>query len=327
MTRDQANSVHVESHDLMNGTESPSKIDPGSVNIMRVTSSAGVDALQGVQTLGSEDLDVMQVVIVDDDASTRRFLNEVLQQCQQFDVIGEAGDGEAAITMISDLQPDLVVLDLSMPRLDGFGTIDRLRLVAPNVMIIVLSGLGSKAADAVARRGVTAFLPKGIPPLELLDRLGAILGRRLTVDVSTPQAAGASHNRDSSPGPGAPDASRTRAVVCDDDPVVRHSITRLLEANDVVVTAETETSPTLVALVDLVQPELVVLDVWLKGAVDGALIRDICDRSPRSIVIVYSELAKWKARAVAAGAKAFVLKPDFDELTRQLEGLSVSRLT
>jgi DNA-binding NtrC family response regulator len=82
----------------------------------------------------------------------------------------------------------------------------------------------------------------------------------------------------------------------------------------------------LLALVDLAQPELVVLDLWLKGAVDGALIRDICDRSPRSTIVVYSELAKWKARAVAAGAKAFVLKPDFDELSRQLDRLAVSRL-
>jgi DNA-binding NarL/FixJ family response regulator len=324
MTRHQSTEVRYQPRGDLNGSDPTPGLDQTAEGNIQETTSAGSEHLQAGQTNIPGDSPIIRVVIVDDDASTRRFLKEVLQQCQQFEVVGEAGDGVAAINLVTGLQPDLVVLDLSMPRLDGYGTIEGLRYVAPDVMVIVLSGLRSEAADAAAREGVTAFLPKGIPPLELLDRLGAILGRTLTLDASSSQRVPAFQNGHSSRGPVSPEAARCRAVVCDDDPVVRHTITQLLEHHDVVVTAETETSPTLLALVDLAQPDLVVLDLWLKGAVDGALIRDMSDRSPRSTIVVYSELAEWKARAVSAGARAFVLKPDFDELAKQLNRISIS---
>ncbi len=209
MTPDHANNVRYEPRGVVSGTESSSGIEPTKVGEIQTT-SAGPEVSQGARTPTRRESEILRVVIVDDDASTRRFLKGVLQQCQQLDVVGEAGDGVVAITMVSDLQPDLVVLDLAMPRLDGFGTIEGLRLVAPNIMIIVLSGLGSEAADAVAREGVTAFLPKGIPPMELLDRFEAILGRKLTVDVVEFCGGG-------NP-PESPFGSRTRCSRCNSHP-------------------------------------------------------------------------------------------------------------
>jgi two-component system chemotaxis response regulator CheY len=118
----------------------------------------------------------VQVLIVDDVASTRRFLRAVLEHCRDFDVVGEADDGAAAIEMANDLQPDLVLLDLSMPLVDGPSALKGVLQVAPNAKVIVVSGMNQTAGPPMLDAGATAFVPKGITPIELLERLGEILG-------------------------------------------------------------------------------------------------------------------------------------------------------
>src|ERR1700678_3587434 len=57
----------------------------------------------------------LRVLIVDDAPSTRRYLRAVLEHCREFHVVGEASDGDKAVAQVEALQPDLVLLDLSMP--------------------------------------------------------------------------------------------------------------------------------------------------------------------------------------------------------------------
>ncbi len=121
----------------------------------------------------------LRVLIADDAALTRRFLRAVLENCGQFEVAGEARDGDMAVAMAQALQPDVVLLDLVMPRVYGTSALSRIRLVAPNAMVIVVSGLDSEFQSPVLEAGATAFLPKGVAPLEFLELLGAIFERSL----------------------------------------------------------------------------------------------------------------------------------------------------
>src|SRR5919202_6610848 len=84
-----------------------------------------------------------RILLVDDHPLTRAALSGLLQQ-HGFDVVGEAADGEEAIERAAELEPDLVLLDLSMPGLDGLGALPRLREAAPSCEVVVLTASGTE---------------------------------------------------------------------------------------------------------------------------------------------------------------------------------------
>jgi DNA-binding NarL/FixJ family response regulator len=130
----------------------------------------------------------LRVLIVDDAQSTRRYLWAVLSHCADFDVVGEAIDGDAGIRQAEVLQPDLVLLDLFMPTLGGGRALQEIRLVAPKAIVVVISGIEPASGCLMLDAGATAFLPKGLPPFDLLDRLGTILGRFITANTGARSA-------------------------------------------------------------------------------------------------------------------------------------------
>jgi two-component system chemotaxis response regulator CheY len=255
----------------------------------------------------------VRVLIVDDAASTRRFLTGLLAECPQVDIVGEANNAVRAIDAADVLQPDLVLLDLSMPGVDGASCLEGILRVAPGALVVILSGMDQRFAPRLLRDGAKAFIPKGLEPFALLDRLSDVLGVVLTPTPLAPESAVP-----------APDGHRsaarppTRAVVCDDDPMSRRLVGEILASCDVRVVADTATVPNLLAVVEMARPELVVLDLWLEGTPGTAALPELRKRSPESIVIVYSAYEEWRSKAMAAGASAFVVKPDFTELRSHL---------
>lgn len=283
------------------------------LNLISLPSSSGlVTTMDGDTSDSSEDtrdLKRLRVLIADDVAPTRRFLRAVLEHCRQFDVVGEAADGNASIEMAHALQPDLVLLDLSMPAVDGASVLHGIRSVAPTAIVIVVSGMNPELGMSLLDTGAIGFVPKGIPPFELLDRLGSILDRPLTVECRESWEAILTEHR---------------AIVFSSDPATRHLVTQVLERCGVIVTAEMDTASTMLQVVDMSQPEIVVLDLSVDGMPNTAIISEICERSPRSSVIVYSAFEIWKERALAAGAAAFVPEPHVDELASQVQKLVLS---
>ena len=79
-----------------------------------------------------------RILLVDDHPLTRSALAGLLRQ-HGFDVVGEAEDGDQAIDRAAELEPDLILLDLSMPGLDGLSALPRLREAAPNCEVVVLT--------------------------------------------------------------------------------------------------------------------------------------------------------------------------------------------
>ena len=117
----------------------------------------------------------MRILLVDDHPITRDALAALLSQ-HDFSVVGEAADGEEAIELARRLQPELVLLDLSMPGLDGLGALPRIRDAAPECEVVVLTASGTEENLLSAIRGGAAgYLLKSEPPERIVDFLRGVV--------------------------------------------------------------------------------------------------------------------------------------------------------
>jgi DNA-binding NarL/FixJ family response regulator len=115
-----------------------------------------------------------RILLVDDHPLTRSALAGLLTQ-HGFDVVGEAADGEEAISRAGDLHPDLILLDLSMPGLDGLSALPRLREAAPSCEVVVLTASGTEENLLGAIRGGAAgYLLKSEPPDRIVGFLRGV---------------------------------------------------------------------------------------------------------------------------------------------------------
>jgi DNA-binding NarL/FixJ family response regulator len=115
-----------------------------------------------------------RTLIVDDHPLTRGALSALLAG-NGFDVVGEAGDGREAIERARELQPDLVLLDLTMPNLDGLAALPELRAVAPEAEVVVLTA--SESEDNLLgsiRAGAAGYLLKSEPPERIVSFLRGV---------------------------------------------------------------------------------------------------------------------------------------------------------
>src|SRR4051795_11720856 len=117
-----------------------------------------------------------RVLLVDDVADLRFLLRVVLEADGMFEVVGEAGDGETAVDLCARTDPDVVLLDLSMPTMDGLEALPRLRALAPDAKIVVLSAFErGRVSSSAADLGADAYFEKGTPPPTVLDGLKDLL--------------------------------------------------------------------------------------------------------------------------------------------------------
>ena len=115
-----------------------------------------------------------RILLVDDHPLTRSALAGLLTQ-HGFDVVGEAEDGEAAVGRATELQPDLILLDLSMPGVDGLTALPRLRDAAPGCEVVVLTASGPEENLLGAIRGGAAgYLLKSEPPERIVGFLRGV---------------------------------------------------------------------------------------------------------------------------------------------------------
>jgi DNA-binding NarL/FixJ family response regulator len=103
----------------------------------------------------------IRVLVCDDVAAFRALMRYTLQEDPEIEVVGEAADGMAAIAAAERLQPDVVLLDLTMPVLDGIDAIPALLERAPRTRVVALSGWGvDRMRDAALEQGAVAYLEK-----------------------------------------------------------------------------------------------------------------------------------------------------------------------
>jgi DNA-binding NarL/FixJ family response regulator len=108
------------------------------------------------------DTALTRVLVADDHPLIRRLLRTVLGAHGGFEVVGEAADGERVVELAIALVPDVVVLDVTMPGIDGFAAAAAIRAELPSCTILVFSALeAASVADAALAAGADRYIEKG----------------------------------------------------------------------------------------------------------------------------------------------------------------------
>ncbi len=123
---------------------------------------------------------VVRVLLADDNARFRGVLRRLLERDPDIVVVAEAGDGAEAVEMAEDVRPDVVLMDVSMPGLDGLEATYALKAQFPDVTVLMLS-VGDKEQEIAAglAGGASEYLVKGGPAREIVDaikRYGPVSG-------------------------------------------------------------------------------------------------------------------------------------------------------
>ncbi|HET7311486.1 MAG TPA: PAS domain S-box protein [Mycobacteriales bacterium] len=146
----------------------------------------------------------LSIVVVDDAADVRSLVRTRLRLSGHFDVVADGGTGLEAVALSAQHLPDVVLLDVSMPRMDGLEALPRIMTVSPGSRVVMYSGFDERGlATRALALGAVGFLEKSVPIDELADRV-----RQLAADVDAPVPGGAA--ADARPGVG-------RAAVTVDD--------------------------------------------------------------------------------------------------------------
>ncbi|MFI9561055.1 response regulator [Nonomuraea endophytica] len=120
-------------------------------------------------------MDLLRILIADDHPMFRDGLTSLLATADDMELAGEAEDGEQAVELCLATQPDVVVMDLNMPRLDGITATRRITAASPHIGILVLTMLDDDPSlfEAV-RAGARGFYPKGAGPTDIIRAIRVI---------------------------------------------------------------------------------------------------------------------------------------------------------
>jgi DNA-binding NarL/FixJ family response regulator len=162
----------------------------------------------------------LRVVVVDDSEVVRTKLRELIETDQGFELVGEAPDGETALQLVQEQQPDLVVMDLRMPGISGIEATWRLGTISPQTQVLVLtvSEEQEDVADAIMA-GARGYVVKGAGDEEIRAALRGVAGGERVI---SPQMAGkliervrgdGREGRLTTPSPAAPAAPRVPTPV------------------------------------------------------------------------------------------------------------------
>ena len=118
---------------------------------------------------------IRRVLIVDDAEELRMLLRMRMSRSSGLEVVGEAVDGLDGVEQAQALQPDVVILDLAMPRMDGLQALPLIREAAPAAKVVVLSGFAdSTMSDQARQAGADHYVVKGRPLAQLVVLLESL---------------------------------------------------------------------------------------------------------------------------------------------------------
>jgi DNA-binding NarL/FixJ family response regulator len=117
----------------------------------------------------------IRVLVVDDHPLVRATLSELLSDEDGLTVVGECEDGSEVVEATARLRPDVVLMDLFMPVMNGLAATEALRAAQPDPRIVLLTGEGCGARPAVEAAGADALVPKGTRAHALLDCLRTVV--------------------------------------------------------------------------------------------------------------------------------------------------------
>jgi DNA-binding NarL/FixJ family response regulator len=157
----------------------------------------------------------IRVMLADDHPLIRDAIGQLVRSASEFELVGEAADGEECLACVDKLQPDILILDIAMPVMNGEEVARNLRHRHPKLKIIALSGyIDRQFVRAMTKAGAKAYVVKSASGRELIHALRAVAGGK---HYLSPEVTGALMTEDSAPklGPSGPSAlgKREREVL------------------------------------------------------------------------------------------------------------------
>lgn len=135
-----------------------------------------VGALRGSATAANQATQTARVLLAEDNATIRAGLRELLARAPEFELVGEAKDGREAVELAASLHPDVVLLDLRMPDVDGAAAAAQISAFQPAPKIIIVTTDDSARAESVARSaGAAAIVTKDECVTALIPALRRVL--------------------------------------------------------------------------------------------------------------------------------------------------------
>jgi DNA-binding NarL/FixJ family response regulator len=114
----------------------------------------------------------MRVLIADDHPLILAGIKHALEEAEGFEVVAEANNGAQVLPLVSQTQPDLCLLDMRMPEMDGLTCLDRIRKRHPDVKVVILSvSTDPKIIQDVLNRGASAYIVKSVNPVDIPSAL------------------------------------------------------------------------------------------------------------------------------------------------------------
>jgi len=135
------------------------------------------------------DKEPIRVIIVDDQAIVRSGLGAFVMAFDELNLVGEASNGEEAIQLCKIVQPDVVLMDLKMPIMDGITATRQIRILWPDIQVLVLTSFKDQAnIQAALDAGARGYLSKDITAKELVDAIQQVKAGRTLVDQDVVEA-------------------------------------------------------------------------------------------------------------------------------------------
>ena len=168
----------------------------------------------------------IRVVLVDDEALVRAGLRMILEGDPAIEIVGEAGDGAAAMAIVEHTHPDVVLMDIRMPQMDGLAATEQILHAHPSTKVVVLTSYDvDELVPRALRLGATGYFLKDTPPRELVEAVHRIAAG----DTILSQAA-IGHLVDAvtrqAPREGGPDAPRLADALTERELSVARAISR-----------------------------------------------------------------------------------------------------
>ena len=124
-------------------------------------------------------------LVVDDHSVVRQGLDLLFGDIDDLEIVGQATNGEEALEAVAELQPEIVLMDVRLPGIDGVSAVKRIQETSPNTKFVIFSAYGDKRllSDAIAA-GARGYVMKGSPPEDLLRAIRTVADGKAFVDPS-----------------------------------------------------------------------------------------------------------------------------------------------
>ena len=120
-------------------------------------------------------MEKIKILIADDHAFVREGTRRILEQEPDLEVVAEAGNGEEAVALASELKPDVAIIDVAMPKLDGIEATRRIKALCPAVAVLVLSAYDDdQFVFGLLEAGAAGYLLKSVRGHEIVDAIRAV---------------------------------------------------------------------------------------------------------------------------------------------------------